>query len=89
MDPLYKIGSITVIKREVLTFQIAGLSPIVIVVGYRAGEIEHQLSDYGVIFIRNQNYENTDKFDSVKYIDCILGGPFQQGGRWQKPSVRI
>jgi len=66
LDPLYKIGSITVIKREVLTFQIAGLSPIVIVVGYRAGEIEHQLSDYGVIFIRNQNYENTDKFDSVK-----------------------
>lgn len=66
LDPLYKIGSITVIRREVLTFQIAGLFPIVVVVGYHAEDIEHQLSDYGVIFIRNEDYENTKKFDSVK-----------------------
>ena len=65
-DPLLKIGSITVIKRIVLTFQRAGISPIVIITGCAAGDIEFHLSDYGVIFLRNEEYEQSQMFDSAK-----------------------
>lgn len=65
-QPLLKIGSITVVKRIVLTFQKVGIYPIVVITGYEAEEIEHHLADYGVIFLRNQHYETTQMFDSAK-----------------------
>ncbi|MCC5465815.1 NTP transferase domain-containing protein [Pelosinus baikalensis] len=66
LDPLLKIGSITIVKRIVLTFQQVGISPIVVITGHRAEEIEHDLADYGVIFLRNSQYENSQMFDSAK-----------------------
>ena len=66
LHPLSEIGSITVIKRIVLTFQNVGISPIVIITGYEAEEIERHLAHYGVIFLQNQNYENSQMLDSVK-----------------------
>lgn len=65
-NPLLKIGSITVIKRIVLTLQKASISPIVIITGYKADEIERDLANYGVIFLKNNKYENSKKFDSAK-----------------------
>ncbi|SDE88748.1 NTP transferase domain-containing protein [Sporomusa acidovorans] len=65
-NPLLKIGSISVVKRIVLTFQQVGISPIVVITGCRAEEIEHELADYGVIFLRNEQYENSQMFDSAK-----------------------
>ncbi|SFC15589.1 NTP transferase domain-containing protein [Clostridium uliginosum] len=65
-SPLLKIGSITAVKRIVLTFQQVGISPIVVITGYQAEEIEHDLANYGVIFLRNQQYENSQMFDSAK-----------------------
>lgn len=64
--PLLKIGSITAVKRIVLTFQQVGISPIVVVAGYEAEEIERDLADYGVIFLRNDQYANSQMFDSAK-----------------------
>lgn len=64
--PLLKIGSISVVKRIVLTFQQVGISPIVVITGYEAEEIEHDLADYGVIFLRNKQYESSQMFDSAK-----------------------
>ena len=66
LNPLLKIGSITVVKRIVLTFQKVGISPIVVITGYEAEEIEHHLADYGVVFLQNNQYENSLKFDSAK-----------------------
>ncbi|WP_411679733.1 NTP transferase domain-containing protein [Clostridium thailandense] len=65
-NPLLKVGSISVVKRIVLTFQLVGISPIVVIAGYQAEEIEHHLADYGVIFLRNQYYETSQMFDSAK-----------------------
>jgi molybdate transport repressor ModE-like protein len=65
-NPLLKIGSITVVKRIVLTFQQVGISPIVVITGHKAEEIEHDLADYGVIFLRNEQHENSQMFDSAK-----------------------
>ncbi|OAA83912.1 NTP transferase domain-containing protein [Clostridium ljungdahlii] len=64
--PLRKIGSITIVKRIVLTFQKAGVSPIVVITGYKSEEIEHNLAYYGVIFLYNEKYENSQMLDSVK-----------------------
>ena len=64
--PLTKIGSMSLIKRIVLTFQQANISLILVVTGYQALEVERDLAGYGVIFLRNENYESTDKFQSVK-----------------------
>lgn len=66
LNPLLKIGSITAVKRIVLTFQQAGISPIVVVTGRRAEEIEHDLANYGVIFLKNEQYETSELFDSAK-----------------------
>ena len=65
-QPLLKIGSITAVKRIVLTFQQVGISPIVVITGYEAEAIDHDLADYGVVFLRNQQYENSQMFDSAK-----------------------
>ncbi len=64
--PLLKLGSITAVRRVVLTFQQAGVSPVVIITGYAAEEIERQLADAGVIFLRNENYEKPQLFESIK-----------------------
>ncbi|MCF0147483.1 MAG: NTP transferase domain-containing protein [Clostridium sp.] len=64
--PLVKIGSISIIKRIVLTFQQVGISPIVVVTGYEAEDVEHDLADYGVIFLKNEKYEEAQMFDSAK-----------------------
>lgn len=64
--PLRKIGSITIVKRIVLTFQKAGVSPIVVITGYKSEEIERNLAYYGVIFLYNGEYENSQMLDSAK-----------------------
>ena len=65
-QPLLKIGSITAVKRIVLTFQQVEISPIVVITGCETGEIEHDLADYGVIFLQNKQFENSQMFDSAK-----------------------
>lgn len=66
ISPFLKLGSVSVIRRIVMTFQQANIKPIVVVTGYQALEIEQHLAEYDVIFLRNENYEHTDKFYSVK-----------------------
>lgn len=64
--PLLQIGSISIIKRLVLSFQQAGIFPIVIVTGTEEFEVKYQLSGYGVIFVRNDDCEEPELFESVK-----------------------
>lgn len=66
VSPFVNLGTTSLIRRIVLTFQQAHVSPIVVVTGYRSWEVEHHLSDYGVIFIRNEDYESGDKFASAR-----------------------
>ncbi len=63
---LLQIGSISAIKRIVLTFQVAGIDPIVIITGFDSEEIEHELCDYGVIFLHKDHYEQSQLFHLAK-----------------------
>ncbi len=73
-DSLLQIGSISAIKRIVLTFQVAGIDPIVIITGYDSDIIERELCDYGVIFLHKDNYEQCQLFQLAK-----LGLEYLQG----------
>ncbi|MBR4290213.1 MAG: NTP transferase domain-containing protein [Oscillospiraceae bacterium] len=64
--PMLPIGSISVAQRVVATLSQAGVSKIVMVTGYNATMLERHLSGNGIIFLRNENYETTQMFDSVK-----------------------
>ncbi len=63
---LLQIGSISAIKRIVLTFQVAGIDPIVIIAGFDSEEIERELCDYGVIFLHKDHYEQSQLFHLAK-----------------------
>ena len=64
--PMLSIGSISVAQRVVATLSQAGVSKIVMVTGYNATALERHLSGNGIIFLRNEDYETTQMFDSVK-----------------------
>ena len=64
--PMLSIGSITIAQRVVATFHQAGISKIVMVTGYNAVILERHLAGSGVIFLRNEAYQTTQMFDSVK-----------------------
>ncbi len=64
--PMLSIGSISVAQRVIATFHQAGVSKIVMVTGFNATILERHLSGNGVIFLRNEDYETTQMFDSVK-----------------------
>ena len=64
--PMLSIGSISVAQRVIATLSQAGVSKIVMVTGYNATLLERHLSGNGIIFLRNEQYETTQMFDSVK-----------------------
>ncbi len=64
--PLLRLGAIPAVKRVVLTFQQAGIFPIVVVTGKDEVEVRHQLAPMGVIFLYNEAYERPRMWDSVK-----------------------
>ena len=64
--PMLSIGSISVAQRVVATLSQAGVSKIVMVTGYNATILERHLAGNGIIFLRNEQYETTQMFDSVK-----------------------
>lgn len=64
--PMLNLGSISIAQRVVANFRQAGIRKIVMVTGYNAGELEHHLAGLNIVFLRNDNYETTQMFDSVK-----------------------
>lgn len=65
--PLLKIGTIPILRRIVITMQMAGVFPVVVVTGTEEVEVTHLLSSLGVIFIRNTDYpERPELFSSVR-----------------------
>lgn len=64
--PMLNIGSISIAERIIATFQQSGINNIVMVTGYNATTLERHLSNKGIIFLRNEDYEHTQMFDSAK-----------------------
>ncbi|MBQ9661894.1 MAG: NTP transferase domain-containing protein [Oscillospiraceae bacterium] len=63
--PMLNIGSISIAQRVVATLQQAGVDKIVMVTGYNATQLERHLAGLGIIFLRNEDYEHTQMFESA------------------------
>ncbi|MBO5640026.1 MAG: NTP transferase domain-containing protein [Oscillospiraceae bacterium] len=63
--PMLNIGSISIAQRVVASLQQAGVEKIVMVTGYNAVQLERHLSGLGIVFLRNENYEHTQMFESA------------------------
>lgn len=64
--PMLNIGNITIAERILANFRQAGITKIVMITGYQAAELEHHLASHNIVFLRNEAYETTHMFDSVK-----------------------
>ena len=64
--PMLQVGTIPVIKRIVISFQQAGIFPIVIITGANEDEVRYQLSNYGVIFLSNEQTDDLEFLDTIK-----------------------
>ena len=64
--PMLSIGTISIAQRVTATLRQAGASRLVMVTGCNADELERHLAKSRIIFLRNENYANTQMFDSVK-----------------------
>ena len=72
--PLLPFEDTTVARHLVSLLKREGVDPIVVVTGYRAAELEEHLAQTGVLFLRNEAYETTKMFDSVRMgIRTIAG----------------
>lgn len=63
--PMLHIGSHSMIIRIITSFQAAGVSPIVVVTGYKAAALRQHLSGTGVILVHNEHYASTHMYDSL------------------------
>ncbi|MDO4328761.1 MAG: nucleotidyltransferase family protein [Lachnospiraceae bacterium] len=78
-----KIGAFTMAQQVIMNFKAAGVDEIVVVTGYQAEQIEHEIWNLGVTILRNPDYATTQMFDSAKlglsylqnYCDRILFCP--------------
>ena len=64
--PMLKIGTVTVVRRIISTFQLVGADPIVLITGYQAELLESHVSHMGITCLRNEAYATSQMFDSAK-----------------------
>ena len=73
-QPLLQIGAIPIIRRIVITYQQAGVFPVVVITGEDNDEIKRELSNFGVVFLRNTSDEKTELMDAVRIGLTYLQG---------------
>lgn len=76
-NPTLRLGSISIIQRIVITYQQAGIFPIVVVTGSQADEVRYQLAGRGVVFLHNDGFARASLFDSARlafrYLQDVCG----------------
>jgi molybdate transport repressor ModE-like protein len=64
--PLLPYEDSTIVLHIVTLLKTIGADPILMVTGHRAEELEAYLSHTGIRFLRNEAYQDTQMFDSVR-----------------------
>lgn len=64
--PLLQIGTISIIRRIVISYQQAGIFPIVVVTGEEREEVVRQLTGHGIIFLHMEKNRSMELMDSVQ-----------------------
>ena len=63
--PLLPLGGTALISRVLGLVRAAGAELVVVVTGYRAGDLEAHLSGENIIFAHNENFATTQMLDSL------------------------
>lgn len=64
--PLLPFEDSTIALHMVTMVKQLGLDPVVVVTGYRSEELEKHLSHTSVRFLKNERYQKTEMFDSLR-----------------------
>lgn len=79
-DPTIKMGDTSAIKKIIITLQKSNVEPIAVVTGYRADILEKHAARMGVVFLRNDEFMESDMFHGVcagiKYLKDECGQIF-------------
>ena len=79
-SPMLPIGDSTVIRRIIITLKRSGIDPVVVVTGKQGDEVEKHIAGLRVICLRNQNYWNTQMYNSIclglNYIEDLCDRVF-------------
>ena len=79
-SPMLPIGDSTVIRRIIITLKRSGIDPVVVVTGKQGDEVEKHIAGLRVICLRNQNYGNTQMYNSIclglNYIEDLCDPMF-------------
>lgn len=79
-SPMLPIGDSTVIRRIIITLKRSGIDPVVVVTGKQGDELEKHIAGLRVICLRNQNYGNTQMYNSIclglNYIEDLCDRVF-------------
>ena len=79
-SPMLPIGDSTVIRRIIITLKQSGIDPVVVVTGKQGDEVEKHIAGLRVICLRNQNYGNTQMYNSIclglNYIEDLCDRVF-------------
>lgn len=65
LKPMMKLGKTTMIQKEIDILRQAGVTPILVVTGYQAEELERHIAHRGAVCVRNKKYETSQMFDSI------------------------
>ncbi|MGN1141971.1 MAG: NTP transferase domain-containing protein [Oliverpabstia sp.] len=70
--PMLPFGNSSVAIHLITMLKEENINPLVVVTGYRADELEQHLFSMGVRFVKNERYQTTHMFDSIRIgIDAI------------------
>ena len=79
-SPMLPIGDSTVIRRIIITLKRSGIDPVVVVTGKQGDVVEKHIAGLRVICLRNQNYGNTQMYNSIclglNYIEDLCDRVF-------------
>ena len=64
--PMYPLDGTTVIKREIAALRKAGISPIIVLLGYQGELLRTHLAHNHVIFVEDEEYQEHSLLESVQ-----------------------
>lgn len=71
--PMLPFGGSTVSRHMVAMLKDMDVDPVAVVTGYRAEQLESHLAHAGVRFVRNERYQETEMFDSIRLgVEAII-----------------
>lgn len=74
VNPTSMLGDSSILRRQVVNMQLAGLSPIVVLSGWDNLRVEHHLDYYGVVFFQMKDFQRIQLEEDVLPVLEYLRG---------------